>query len=190
MKQLILGGARSGKSTLAQRLATESGLEVVYLATADRGLTDRDPELRERIDHHRRQRPAAWALVEEPLQLAAALRREATVRRCLLVDCLTLWLTNLTLADPPLLAGEQDALLDAVDTLPGQLILVANEVGLGIVPLNADARRFRDLAGRLHQRLAERCDRVLFTVAGLPLVVKDSTAAAGPPARNRLPDPR
>ena len=171
MKQLILGGARSGKSALAERLADESGLNVLYLATAAAG----DAEMAERIRRHRERRPPHWGLIEEPRRLAATLQREAGDGRCLLVDCLTLWLGNLMAMDDAILQAEQQALLDGFDRLPGQIILVSNEVGLGIVPMNATARRFRDLAGRLHQQLAARCDRVVFTVAGLPQILK------GPP---------
>ncbi|MDD3447870.1 MAG: bifunctional adenosylcobinamide kinase/adenosylcobinamide-phosphate guanylyltransferase [Gammaproteobacteria bacterium] len=172
MKELILGGARSGKSTLAERLALESGMEVIYLATA----APADAEMAERIARHRARRPGHWGLVEEPVALAAALTRHAAGGRCLLVDCLTLWLTNLlALEDGARLAAERGALLEILPDLPGRLILVSNEVGLGIVPANGLARRFRDEAGWLHQALAARCERVVFTAAGLPLVLK------GPP---------
>lgn len=176
LKQLILGGARSGKSRIAEGLASSSGLPVTYIATAEAG----DGEMRQRIAHHRQQRPAEWGLIEQPLQLAEALRQTAATDRCILVDCLTLWLSNLLgNDDEQLLETQQAALLQAVTELPGSIILVSNEVGLGIVPMNAQARRFRDLAGRLHQQLAERCDRVVFTLAGLPQVIK------GPPLQLR-----
>jgi adenosylcobinamide kinase/adenosylcobinamide-phosphate guanylyltransferase len=169
LKTLILGGARSGKSALAAQLAAASGLDVVYIATAEAG----DGEMAERIAHHRDTRPAHWRLVEEPIELAATLAREAAPERCLLVDCLTLWLSNLLAADDEsLLAQEQTALVTDLDALPGAIILVSNEVGLGIVPANPLARRFRDLAGRLHQDLATRCDQVVFSAAGLPWVLK------------------
>ena len=169
MKQLILGGARSGKSHIAEQLATSSGLVVTYIATAEAG----DAEMAERVRIHQRQRPAEWGLIEQPLHLAATLRQAATARHCLLVDCLTLWLSNLLgSGDDVLLSTQQHALLDTITDLPGEVILVSNEVGLGIVPMNAQARRFRDLAGRLHQQLAQRCERVIFTTAGLPQVLK------------------
>lgn len=169
MKTLILGGARSGKSTLAEQLATASRLDVVYIATAEAD----DREMATRIAHHRESRPAHWRLVEEPVQLATTLAREASPGRCLLVDCLTLWLSNLLAADDePLVTRQQTALIASVDALPGAIILVSNEVGLGIVPANPLARRFRDLAGRLHQDLAACCDQVVFSVAGLPWVLK------------------
>lgn len=169
MKELILGGARSGKSAFAQRQASTSGLKVIYLATARAG----DAEMAERIARHRAERPVDWELVEEPLALAAALRSHATPDRCLLVDCLTLWLSNLLAAGDETLTAETDALLTTLPTLPGYLLLVSNEVGQGIVPANPLARRFRDEAGRLHQTVAACCDRVSFVMAGLPLTLKD-----------------
>ncbi len=167
--ELILGGARSGKSGRAERLAAESGLEVVYLATATAG----DGEMARRIEAHRAARPAHWRTVEEPLELARAIGREAAPGRCLIVDCLTLWLTNLLLDDDPhRLARERDALLAQLERAPGRLILVSNEVALGVVPMDALSRRFVDEAGRLHQYVAARADRVTLMVAGLPLIVK------------------
>lgn len=169
MLELILGGARSGKSRLAEKLADESGLEVVYIATSQ----PLDGEMNERVAKHRARRPAHWALVEEPLALARVLREQAAPGRCLLVDCLTLWLTNLLMLDDPArLAAEREALLDCVEQLPGSILLVSNETGLGVVPLGELTRRYVDEAGWLHQALAERSQRVLFTVAGLPMVLK------------------
>lgn len=169
MIELILGGARSGKSRLAERLAGESGLPVTYIATSQ----PLDGEMSARIEQHRARRPAGWALVEEPLALAAALREHASPERCLLVDCLTLWLTNLLMLDDTTrLAAERDALLDCVPALPGRVLLVSNETGLGVVPLGELSRRYVDEAGWLHQALAERCGRVVFTVAGLPMTLK------------------
>ena len=169
MRELILGGARSGKSRLAERLAGESGLAVTYIATSQA----HDGEMAARIAHHRVCRPANWGLVEEPTELARTLREQAAAGRCLLVDCLTLWLTNLLLLDDPQrLAVERDALLACLGELPGRIILVSNETGLGVVPLGELTRRYVDEAGWLHQALAERCQRVLFSVAGLPMVLK------------------
>jgi adenosylcobinamide kinase/adenosylcobinamide-phosphate guanylyltransferase len=169
MRTLILGGARSGKSALAERLARESGREVVYLATAQAG----DGEMAARIAHHRARRPAHWLCVEEPLALAAALRAQARADRFVLVDCLTLWLSNLLGdADPRRFGAERAALLDALPALPGEIALVGNEVGLGVVPLGELSRRFVDEAGRLHQSLAAACERVLLVAAGLPLALK------------------
>jgi len=168
LKELILGGARSGKSALAERRALESGLDVVYLATAQA----LDGEMAERVRRHRERRPRAWALEEEPLTLAACLSRSADPRRCVLVDCVTLWLANLLAESETFAEHEQSELLRILPNLPGHLILVSNEVGLGIVPDNALARRFRDRAGELHQRLANLCQRVTVTVAGLPWELK------------------
>ncbi|WP_312956040.1 bifunctional adenosylcobinamide kinase/adenosylcobinamide-phosphate guanylyltransferase [Pseudomonas songnenensis] len=169
MLELILGGARSGKSRFAERLAAESGLSVTYIATSQA----LDGEMTERIAHHRERRPAHWALVEEPLQLARVLREQAAVERCLLIDCLTLWLTNLLMLDDPArLAEERDALLECLDGLPGRVLLVSNETGLGVVPLGELTRRYVDEAGWLHQAVAERAQRVTFMVAGLPMTLK------------------
>lgn len=169
MLELILGGARSGKSRLAERLALESGLPVTYIATSQA----LDAEMAERIAHHRARRPADWALLEEPLTLARVLRENAAAERCLLVDCLTLWLTNLLLLDDPVrLSEEREALLESLGDLPGRIILVSNETGLGVVPLGELTRRYVDEAGWLHQALAERCQRVTFVMAGLPMVLK------------------
>lgn len=169
MAELILGGARSGKSRYAERRATESGLDVVYIATCQ----PRDAEMRERIERHRDQRPAHWALFEEPLALARVLREQAREDRCLLVDCLTLWLSNLLLVgDPQAWVRERSALLETLPALPGRLLLVSNETGLGVVPMGELTRRFVDEAGWLHQALAADCERVVFCVAGLPQVLK------------------
>ncbi len=169
MRELILGGMRSGKSRLAEQHAQESGLPVTYLATA----TAQDDEMRQRIAHHQAQRPDHWQLVEEPIALAAALQRHAAEGHCVLADCLTLWLTNLLcLDDEARLRGEIDALLDALPKLPGTIILVSNETGMGVVPLGELTRRYCDEAGRLHQAVAARCDKVIVTVAGLPLNLK------------------
>ena len=169
MRNLILGGARSGKSRLAEQLASASGLPVTYIATSQ----PLDGEMNERVLLHRQRRPAEWGLIEEPLALASVLRAEAAPGRCLLVDCLTLWLTNLLmLEDEQRLAEERDALLACLEQLPGMVILVSNETGLGVVPMGELTRRYVDLAGWLHQAVAERCQRVVLTVAGLPLVLK------------------
>jgi adenosylcobinamide kinase/adenosylcobinamide-phosphate guanylyltransferase len=172
MKTLILGGARSGKSAFAQRQALASGLNVIYLATAEAG----DAEMVVRINRHRAERPATWGLIEEPLALAQALHHHTAPDRCLLVDCLTLWLSNLLAAGDDRLEAEVRALLHTLPTLPGHLLLVSNEVGQGIVPVNPLARRFRDEAGLLHQAVARCCDRVTLVIAGLPLTLKDSPA--------------
>ena len=169
MQQLILGGARSGKSRLAEQLAADSGLAVTYIATSQ----PLDGEMSDRVRLHRERRPAHWGLVEEPLALADTLQRHAAAGRCLLVDCLTLWLTNLLmLEDSARLGAERDALLRVLADLPGEIIFVSNETGLGVVPMGELTRRYVDEAGWLHQALAERCERVVLTVAGLPLTLK------------------
>jgi len=169
MRSLILGGARSGKSALAERIASESAREVVYVATAQA----RDAEMAERIAHHRARRPSCWLCVEEPLALAGVLRRQAREDRCVLVDCLTLWLSNmLGGGDLQCFERERAALLETLPALPGEIVLVSNEVGLGIVPLGELTRRYVDEAGRLHQALAAQCERVIFVAAGLPLALK------------------
>ena len=169
MLQLILGGARSGKSRLAEKLAAESGCAVTYIATSQ----PLDGEMNERVRHHRERRPAHWALIEEPVELARVLRENARADACLLVDCLTLWLTNLLmLEDPQRLNAERDALLQCLAELPGEIVFVSNETGMGVVPLGELTRRYVDEAGWLHQALAERCQRVVLTVAGLPLTLK------------------
>ena len=161
---LVLGGARSGKSAYAEGLIEACPGPWLYLATAQAF----DGEMVARIAQHRARRTGAWRTRDVPLALPEAV---AEAEGAVLVDCLTLWLTNLILAEVDL----EDAvarLIAACARAPGPLVLVGNEVGLGIVPDNALARRFRDEAGRLHQRLAARADRVVLTVAGLPLVVK------------------
>lgn len=165
---LVLGGARSGKTAFAERLAMGAGARPAYLATAEA----LDAEMRERVASHRAQRQGRFETIEEPLALAQALERAAGSHDVVLVDCLTLWITNL------LGAGRDVA--EAVDMLAATLarldatrvILVSNEVGLGIVPDNPLARTFRDLAGAAHQRLAEICDDAYFVIAGLPVTLK------------------
>lgn len=176
---LVLGGARSGKSGFAERLAAASGKEVVYIATAHAG----DGEMAARIAHHRGNRPAHWTTVEEPLALGAAIEGWSTPGRVVLVDCLTLWLSNLMFADgadypdagplvlPTLFHDERARLLQAL-AVAGDVILVSNEVGMGIVPFGAVSRRFADEAGRLNQSVAAVCERTVLVAAGLPLVLK------------------
>jgi len=174
--ELILGGARSGKSALAQQRARDSGAEVIFVATASAG----DHEMAERIRRHRADRPAHWTVVEEPVALADLLARHAADGRCVLVDCLTLWLCNFFDGedfDEDGYRTQRDALLDALPRLPGHVILVSNELGLGVTPMGAMNRRFVDEAGRLHQRLATLCERVTLTVAGLPMTVKPAESA-------------
>lgn len=165
---LVLGGARSGKSTYAESLLAASG-QAIYLATAQA----KDAEMSERIRQHRERRGTAWLTVEEPLDLVGALAAHSRPDRPILVDCLTLWLSNLLLRDAPV-DGEIDRLVRALPNLTGPVVFVANEVGLGIVPDNALARAFRDHAGRLNQTLAAHCQRVVFLAAGLPLLLKET----------------
>ena len=157
----VLGGARSGKSAHAEALVEALPPPWRYVATAQAF----DTEMVERIAEHRAGRSPGWRTVEEPLDLAAALAGPEPA----LVDCLTLWVSNLLLAER---APDWPALLAALDARTAPTVIVSNEVGLGIVPDNALARAFRDAAGRLHQHVAARADRVVLMVAGLPLVVK------------------
>jgi adenosylcobinamide kinase/adenosylcobinamide-phosphate guanylyltransferase len=167
---LVLGGARSGKSRHAERLVLESGLAPVYVATGE----PLDDEMAARIAQHRARRGARWRTVEEPLELAGALLSECQAGRGVLVDCLTLWLTNLMVARRPVRA-EMVRLVELLPTLPGTLVLVSNEVGLGVVPTDEMARAFIDHAGWLHQSIAEHADVVVFMAAGLPLHLKSPT---------------
>ena len=165
---LVLGGARSGKSRYAESLITARASPWIYLATAQAG----DDEMAQRIATHRARRNAGWQTIEAPHDLAGALDA-AAAQAPLLVDCVTLWLTNRMLAEADIDA-ETVRLEDALARRTGAVVLVSNEVGYGIVPENALARRFRDAQGWLNQRLAARADRVVLVVAGLPLVVKGS----------------
>lgn len=177
---LVLGGARSGKSAFAEQLAVHGAREVIYIATARAG----DGEMGARIAHHRERRPSHWTTVEEPLMLADAINRHSTLNNLILVDCLTLWLSNLMFFDgsaypetgtidlPPLFHEQRQAFLDALVDASGDVILVSNEVGMGIVPLGAVTRCFADEAGRLNQAAAAVCDRAVFIAAGLPLALK------------------
>ena len=168
-KTLILGGVRSGKSRLAERLAADSGLPVTVIATA----TARDDEMRARIAAHRARRPEDWHVVEEPLRLGPVLAGHAAAGRCVLVDCLTLWLTNLLMTeDTHALERERAVLLGELPRLPGRIVLVSNETNMGVTPLGELSRRYCDAAGLLHQELAQICDRVALTVAGLPHILK------------------
>ncbi|WP_151741045.1 bifunctional adenosylcobinamide kinase/adenosylcobinamide-phosphate guanylyltransferase [Acinetobacter seifertii] len=169
MLQLILGGARSGKSRLAEQTAISTQLPVTYVATAQA----LDPEMQSRIAHHQNQRPVHWALVEEPLFLANALKKNDQPNQIILVDCLTLWLTNLLLLeDQSVQQFECEQLLKVLPTLESEIILVSNETGLGVVPLGEISRRFVDEAGRLHQALGQIADKVVFCVAGFPMILK------------------
>jgi adenosylcobinamide kinase/adenosylcobinamide-phosphate guanylyltransferase len=177
---LLLGGARSGKSQHAERLAAASGKPVIYVATALAG----DEEMAERIAAHRRQRNAQWTTIEETHALGAVLQQWCAPDRVVLIDCITLWLSNLLfdgaqqypevgrIDAPPRFHAERRSLLQALQQASGDVILVSNEVGSGIVPGGAVSRWFADEAGRLNQDLAAACDAVTLIVAGLPLVLK------------------
>jgi adenosylcobinamide kinase/adenosylcobinamide-phosphate guanylyltransferase len=170
VRTLVLGGVRSGKSRYAEALARNAAGSITLIATGTAG----DAEMAGRIAAHRASRPAHWSVIEEPLRLASTLSLAATPNSLIIVDCLTLWLTNLLChTDAGLLETEVESLVTALPELSGTQILVANEVGLGIIPTYALGRRFADAAGVLHQRLAGACDRVVFMIAGLPLTVKD-----------------
>lgn len=164
---LVLGGARSGKSRFAQARVEAVPGRLCYIATGQAF----DAEMTERIARHKDDRGPRWTTLEEPLDLAAAIDRAAREAEAVLVDCLTLWLSNLMLAEMALEAPTA-ALCEAIARCERPLALVSNEVGLSIVPENALARRFRDEAGRLNQRIAALADEVQFVAAGLPLKLK------------------
>lgn len=178
-RTLVFGGARSGKSAHAEQLADSSGKAVTYVATAQAG----DGEMSARIAHHRQRRDPAWATLEEPLALGELIA-QSTADQLILVDCLTLWLSNLvfseghvypdigTIDPPPRYRVERERLLNALDQVAADIVLVSNEVGMGIVPQGAVSRWFVDEAGRLNQAVAARCDNVIWVAAGLPLILK------------------
>jgi adenosylcobinamide kinase/adenosylcobinamide-phosphate guanylyltransferase len=166
---LVLGGARSGKSRFAESLLADRVGRRNYLATAEAG----DEEMRERIRHHRERRGASWRTIEAPIDLATAIAEAGEA--AILIDCLTLWLSNLMAAGRDVDEATQ-GLCRALDRAKAPVVLVSNETGLGIVPDNALAREFRDHAGRLNQAIAAKADRVFFIAAGLPLTLKDNAA--------------
>ena len=173
MIQLILGGARSGKSRLAEQSALSSALPVTYIATAQAW----DDEMQARIGHHQTQRPAEWLLIEEPLHLAERLQRIDQAGQMILVDCLTLWMSNLLMQeDAQLQAAECAKLLKVLPELKSDIILVSNETGLGVVPMGQISRKFVDESGRLHQQLGQIADKVMFCVAGFPMILKGEKA--------------
>jgi len=183
IRTLVLGGARSGKSSHAERLAAHTQREVIYIATAAAG----DSEMQARIALHRAQRPAGWRTVEQPLMLGAAIAEWSAPDRVLLIDCLTVWLSNLLFSEeknypeigqivpPQLFRQQRAAFLQALSDAAGDVIMVSNEVGMGIVPQGAISRWFVDEAGRLNQAAAAGCERAVFVAAGLPLMLKDTT---------------
>ncbi len=169
MRQLFLGGVRSGKSQMAEVAATGCGCAVVYIATAQL----LDEEMRERAERHRERRPKSWQLVEEPLALVEVLREKAATDRCLLIDCLTLWLSNLISENSATARLEVEKLSNLLPTLGGEIIFVSSEIGLGVMPANALARQYSDRLGELNQAIARRCEKVVLAVAGLPHILKD-----------------
>jgi adenosylcobinamide kinase/adenosylcobinamide-phosphate guanylyltransferase len=166
---LVLGGARSGKSAYAEGLAKKSGNKVIYLATAE----VRDEAIAERVKLHQDSRPSEWKTVNTPTALAASLKEHAGDDVTILVDCLTMWVTNLLCSDDKsLLETEKAALLGVLNSLSGDVILVSNEVGMGIIPMGELTRDYVDTAGKLHQEVAALSDHAVLIVAGLPLVLK------------------
>ena len=173
MIELVLGGARSGKSRYAEQQAVQSGKEVLYIATAEAG----DAEMALRIKHHRESRSQHWQTIEEPIKLAEVIQKYSQKNNCLLVDCLTLWLSNILFdkqGELQLQRFEKEikALLDVLEQVSGQVILVSNEVGQGVVAIDKMTRRFVDEAGFLHQKIAQISQRVVLVTAGLPQVLK------------------
>lgn len=171
-KCLIIGGCRSGKSRYALECAGQSGAaRKVFIATCQ----GRDPEMTERIQRHQEERGPEWATVEEPVHLPGIIERESAASTLLLVDCLTLWVSNLLMQD----LGDDEirdwftSLDRALQGVSGRVLLVSNEVGQGLVPDNPMGRRFRDLTGWLNQRVAACVDRVVWMVAGLPVCIKE-----------------
>lgn len=165
---LVLGGARSGKTGFSERLAMRSGQKPAYLATA----SALDAEMRERISTHQRTREGRFATIEEPVELSDAIIKASKLYDVILVDCLTLWITNLLGAGHDVAGEVEELAVTLAQIKTTRVILVSNEVGLGIVPDNPLARSFRDLAGSAHQRLAEVCTDVHFVIAGLPMTLK------------------
>lgn len=176
---LVLGGARSGKTAFAERLAMRLGTAPAYLATAQA----LDREMRERIQTHQRMREGRFSTIEEPVELSDAIITASKKHDIVLVDCLTLWITNLLGAGLDVAGLVEELAVTLAQIKRARIILVSNEVGLGIVPDNPLARSFRDLAGSAHQRLAEICADVYFVAAGLPLTMKGSAPEAAEVSR-------
>ena len=179
-RTLIFGGARSGKSAYAEQLAIASGKPVIYLATAQAG----DAEMQTRIAHHQARRPAKWHTLECTTELGQTILQASTPDNLILIDCLTLWLSNLLFSQnidypevgkiipPQIFSIQRNAFLLALENLPGDVIMVSNEVGMGIIPNGAISRWFVDEAGRLNQAVAAQCEQVSWVAAGLPLHFK------------------
>lgn len=177
-KILVLGGCRSGKSSHALHLAQALGSRRLFVATC----VPRDREMQDRVDRHRQERDETWDTLEVPVDLAQAITARSPAADVMLVDCLTLWLSNLLMETEDIgrIRRQIDDLAEAVTSAPHAVILVSNEVGAGIVPENRLARRYRDLAGWANQAMAAACDRVVWTVAGIPVTIK-------PPFRKTTP---
>lgn len=171
IRTLVLGGIRSGKTSLAEQVAEDSGEAVVYLATATAG----DEEMARRVARHQQSRPPEWGLVEAPIKLAAVLDDHGSGPQppLLLVDCMSLWVSNLLFAGDEVFNRERAAFLQALEGYLGQVVIVSNEVGLGTIGMDPLTRRFCDELGWLNQDLAACCDRVVMSVAGLPLTLKE-----------------
>jgi adenosylcobinamide kinase/adenosylcobinamide-phosphate guanylyltransferase len=169
---LILGGVRSGKSRYAQQLASDDGGSVLFLATAEAG----DDEMKRRIAKHKSSRPALWTTVEETLDIASALKTKSKTADVVVIDCVTVWLSNLLLRENGItedeVMAEIDKLLNVYKRGKASYIIVSGEVGMGIVPEYPLGRAFRDLLGLANQRLAAKADRAVLMVAGIPVVVK------------------
>ena len=169
MKHLVLGGVRSGKSAFAEQQIAATGKSVCYIATSQVW----DEEMASRVALHQQRRPAAWQLVEEPIQLAATLAKWNQADNAVIIECLSLWMSNLLcLEDEEVFALESQAFLTEVAGFSGDLVIVSSEVGLGVMPMNKLARRFADEIGTMNQKLANLTERVTFVAAGLPMPLK------------------
>jgi len=167
--ELVIGGARSGKSGYAEKVAKHSGKSVVYIATSEVC----DHEMAKRVQMHKQQRPSEWEVIEEPFDLAQTLKQYSTKENCILVDCLTLWLSNCLFGETGIRWDDyKTQFLIALENLPGQVILVTNEVGCGVVPMGEMSRQYVDEAGWLHQAIAAQVDKVTLVTAGLPIHLK------------------
>lgn len=167
MIHFIIGGARSGKSSYAENLAGNSGAEVIYIATAQAY----DDEMQGRIQQHKKRRPSEWLTFEEPLEISNVINNESHINTCLLIDCMTLWMSNL-LCENKDISHYKQQLIDALRKVEGDIILVSNETGMGVIPMGELTRRFCDESGWLHQEIAALADQVVLMVAGIPVVIK------------------
>lgn len=169
--ELVLGGARSGKTGYALDIAKGFGDAVTWIATAEAY----DDEMLDRINNHKAERPASWKTIESPLKLSSAILESTETNRCVVVDCLTLWVSNWLCKDEEqAFIKERESFMNTLMNCPGKVVLVSNEVGWGIVPENSLSRRFRDTVGRLHQDIAKIAAAVTLVVAGIPMHIKDN----------------